>query len=58
MAHDLDKAFNMKLILWIFEKLSCIKINFHKSEVFCFEKAKDVGDEYIIFLVVQLDIPF
>jgi hypothetical protein len=47
MDHDLDKALNMKLILCIFEQLSGLKINFHKSEVFCFGKAKEVEDEYI-----------
>jgi hypothetical protein len=39
----------MKLILCIFEELSGLKINFHKSEVFCFGKAKDVENEYISF---------
>ena len=36
----------MKLILCIFEKLSGLKINFHKSELFCFGKAKEVEDQY------------
>jgi hypothetical protein len=36
----------MKLILCIFEQLSELKINFHKSEVFCFGKAKEVQDQY------------
>ena len=31
----------MKLILSTFEQLSGLKINFHKSEIFCFGKAKD-----------------
>jgi hypothetical protein len=47
MEHDLQKALNMKLILCIFEELSGLKINFHKSEVFYFGKAKDVEKEYI-----------
>jgi hypothetical protein len=34
MEHDLDKALNMKLILCIFEQLSGLKINFHKSKIF------------------------
>jgi hypothetical protein len=42
MEHDLDKALNMKLILCIFDELLGLKINFHKSEVFYFKKAKDV----------------
>jgi hypothetical protein len=46
MEHDIDKAINMKLILCLFEQLSGLKINFHKSELFCFEKAKDSQNEY------------
>ena len=46
MEHDLEKALNMKLILCIFEQLSGLKINFHKSEIFCFGKAKEVEDQY------------
>jgi hypothetical protein len=41
MEHDLAKAVNMKLILCLFEQLSDLKINFHKSEIFCFAKAKE-----------------
>jgi hypothetical protein len=47
MEHDLAKAVNMKLILCFFEQLSGLKINFHKSEIFCFGKAKDVENDYI-----------
>jgi hypothetical protein len=32
LDHDLDKAKNLKLLLCAFEKLSGLKINFHKSE--------------------------
>ena len=46
MEHDLAKAVNMKLILSFFEQLSGLKINFHKSEFFCFGKAKGVEDDY------------
>ena len=46
LEHDLDKAVNMKIILSMFEQLSGLKINFHKSELFCFGKAKDVQNEY------------
>jgi hypothetical protein len=31
----------MKLILTTFKQLSGLKINFHKSEIFCFGKAKE-----------------
>ena len=46
LEHDLEKAVNMKLILSLFEQLSGLKINFHKSEVFCFGKAGDLQDDY------------
>jgi len=35
MYNDLERAKNMKLLLCAFEKLSGLKINFHKSELFC-----------------------
>ena len=38
MEHDLEKAANMKLILSAFEQLSGLKINFHKSELFCWPR--------------------
>ena len=46
LEHDLAKAVNMKLILSFFEQLSGLKINFHKSEIYCFGKAKDMQAEY------------
>ena len=46
MEHDFEKALNMKLILCMFEQLSGLKINFHKSELFCFGKAKEDEDQY------------
>jgi hypothetical protein len=46
MDHDLDKACNMKLLLCAFEKLSGLKINFHKSELFCFGEAQELIDQY------------
>jgi len=41
MEHDLDKARNMKLLLYAFELASGLKINFHKSELFCFGTAQE-----------------
>ena len=41
MEHDIEKAKNLKLILSAFEHLSGLKINFHKSELFCFDEAQD-----------------
>ena len=46
MEHDIAKARNMKLILCLFEQLSRLKINFHKSELFGFGKAKEEQDAY------------
>ena len=36
----------MKLLLYAFEQLSRLKINFHKSEIFCYGHAKEMEDEY------------
>ena len=41
MSHDVQKTVNIKLILSTFEQLSGLKINFHKSEIFCFGRARD-----------------
>jgi hypothetical protein len=46
MDHDLEKAMNLKLLLIAFEELSGLKINFHKSEAFCFGEAKDNESQY------------
>jgi hypothetical protein len=46
MKHDLDQAVSMKLILTISKQLSGLKINFHKSDFFCFGKAKEDEQQY------------
>jgi hypothetical protein len=46
MEHDIVKARNLKLILAALEHLSGLKINFHKSELFCFSEAQDSVAEY------------
>ena len=46
MEHDLAKARNMKLVLCLFEQLTGLKINFHKSELFCLGRAKDDQESY------------
>jgi hypothetical protein len=59
MENNLEKALNMKLILCIFEELSGLKINFHKSEIFCFGQAKEVGNEYKILFGCEIgSLPF
>jgi hypothetical protein len=45
MEHDLEKAMNMN-ILCIFEQPSDLKINFHKREIYCYGKTKEVKTEY------------
>jgi hypothetical protein len=65
MDHDLEKARNMKLLLCAFEQLSGLKINFHKSEIFCFGAAQESLPQYIelfgcnqgAFLMRYLGIP-
>jgi hypothetical protein len=37
----------MKLLLCAFEQLSGPKINFHKSELFCYGAAKEFEEEYL-----------
>jgi hypothetical protein len=46
LDHDLDQAKNLKLLLCAFEKLSGLKINFHKSEVFCYGAAREMESFY------------
>ena len=41
MENNLDQAVNMKLLLCASEQVSGLKINFHKSERFCFGEAKN-----------------
>jgi hypothetical protein len=54
MEHDIAKEVNMKPVIYIFEQLSGIKINFHKSELFGFSKAKDMEQQYIQLWVASL----
>ncbi|WVZ50605.1 hypothetical protein U9M48_001845, partial [Paspalum notatum var. saurae] len=46
LDHDLDQAKNMKLVLCLFEQLSGLKNNFHKSEIFCFGESKEWESQY------------
>ena len=47
MDHNLEQAHNMRTILCAFEQLSGLKINFHKSEIFCFRDAKNFENQYM-----------
>ena len=44
--HDLEQAKNLKLLLCAFKQLSRLKINFHKSEIFCYDSAKEMEESY------------
>ena len=41
-----DSAQNMKPLLYLFEQMSGLKINFDKSEIFCFGQAKEMEHHY------------
>jgi retron-type reverse transcriptase len=47
LEDDLEKVKDLKLVLSAFEKLSSLKINFHKSELFCFLETRDRTREYV-----------
>jgi hypothetical protein len=56
---DLDQAKNLKLVLCAFEKLSRLKIKFHKSELFVFGESKDTIVEYVdLFGCKEGNLPF
>jgi hypothetical protein len=46
MDHNIDQARNIKLLLSAFEQMSGLKINFHKSEIFCFGQVKEEERQY------------
>jgi hypothetical protein len=49
----------MKLLLCTFERLSVLRINFHKSEVFCYGDAKQMESQYTkLFGCDQGQYPF
>lgn len=54
MEHGMVKAKNMKLIICLFEQLSGLKVNFHKSGLLYFGKAKEEETSTSNFLAVRL----
>jgi hypothetical protein len=46
MDHNIEKAKNMKPQLRAFEQLSNHKIIFHKSELICYEEARNCESQY------------
>lgn len=65
MNHDLDIAPNLKLLL-AFEQASGLKINFRRSEIYCFREAHGFEGRYKSlfgfnagsFPFIYLGIPF
>jgi hypothetical protein len=56
---NLEYARNLKIILCTFEHLTGLKINFSKSEVYCFGSAVEKQDEYAyIFTCKARVVPF
>jgi hypothetical protein len=56
---DLEKAKDLKIVLSAFEKLSSLKINFHKSELFCFGEMRDKVEEFVrLFGCKEGEFPF
>jgi hypothetical protein len=56
---DLVTARNLKLVLCAFEKLSGLKINFHKSELFGFGETKERIAECVdLFGCKEGELPF
>ena len=41
MQDGFEQATNMKFMLCLFEEMSCLKTNYHKSKVFCTRHAKE-----------------
>jgi hypothetical protein len=54
MEHNIDQAWNIKLLLSSFDQMSSLKINFYKSEIFCFGQAKEEERQYKQLLGCQI----
>lgn len=53
------EARNLKLVLCAFEKLAGLKINFHKTELFCFGEAKEKVKDFVqLFGCKEGTLPF
>jgi len=52
---NLEQAHNMKIIFCAFEQLLGPKINFYKSEIFCFGEAKNFESQYMKLIGCNLD---
>jgi hypothetical protein len=43
---NLDQARNLKIILCLFEQMSGLKINFHKSDIYCLGEALEMEGDF------------
>ena len=58
LEDDVRSAQNLKFILCVFEQMSGLKINFDKSELYCFGEAEDRKMQYeMIFSCVSGQLP-
>lgn len=46
LSHDPDKAINLKLLLYLFELMSGLKINYQKSKIFLIGGDNDIASFY------------
>jgi hypothetical protein len=59
LDHDLEQAKNLKLLFCAFEQLLGLKINFHKSEVLCYDATREMEASYTsLFGCNSEDYPF
>jgi len=58
MESGMEGARNLKLVLGAFENLPCLKINFHKSELFSFVLARAQSHEFCRDFWEQGNLPF
>jgi hypothetical protein len=56
IEHNIDQTRNIKLLLSVFEQMLGLKINFHKSELFCLVRLKRMSNNMNNFSVVKLDL--
>lgn len=54
LKHDLEGARNMKMLLYLFEMLSGLKINFNKSEILMINDEGEWGEQYAELFNCQL----
>jgi hypothetical protein len=56
---DFERAKGLKVVLSAFEKLLGLKINFHKSELFCFGETRERSGDYVrLFGCKEGEFPF